>query len=71
MTLLSYGTSLGVFHVSKVATLTQVNAIYSQLYCHVHSVSQLLRNIVIAVFHGLSVFARLRRLDFIMLEARS
>ena len=47
------------FHASKVATLTQVKAIYSQLYFHMYSsVSQPVRNKGIAVFAGQAVFAR-------------
>ena len=51
------------FHVSKVATLTQVKAIYSQPMCI--SVSQPIRNISLAIFAGLAVFARLQRLNVI------
>ena len=53
-------------HVSKVATLTQVKTIYFQPYAFLCiSTSQLVRNIGIAVFAGISVFACLRCLSFI------
>ena len=44
------------FLANKVATLTQVKAIYSQLYFQTSiSVSQLVRNIGIAVFGGIAL----------------
>ena len=53
-------------HESKVATLTQVKAIYSQPYSHMFiSASQWVRNIGITVFYSIAVFARLRHLDVI------
>ena len=52
MTSLSLYIILSVFfHANKVATLTQIEEIYSQSYFHVcTSVSQPVRNIGIAVF---------------------
>ena len=63
----AYDITLSIFfHVSKVATLIQVKAIYSQPYCHMCiSDSQLVRNNSIAVFDGIAVFARLRCLNVI------
>ena len=56
----SYDIILWFLHVSKVATLTQVKAIYPQPYFHMCiSVSQSVRNIGIAVFEGIAVFAHL------------
>ena len=56
-------TSLLVFfHVRNIATLTQVKAIYCQPYFHMCiSVSQPVRNIGMAVFAGIAVFAHLER----------
>ena len=48
------------FHATKVATLTQVKAIYTHPYIHICiSVSQPVRNIGIVIFAGIVVFTRL------------
>ena len=64
-------TSLLVFyHASKVATLTQVKAVYSQSYSHMCiSISKLVKNISIAIFAGIAVFARLQPLNVITSES--
>ena len=57
--------SVFFFHVSKIATLTQINAVDSQPHFLMSiSVSQPVRNIGIAVFSGIAVFAHLRCLNF-------
>ena len=62
--------SVCFFHVSKIATLTQINAVYSQPHFLMSiSVSQPVRNIGIAVFSGRAVFAHLRCLNFILVPA--
>ena len=58
MPALFYDITPSVFSASKVATLTQVKAIYSQVYYHMCiSVSQLVSNIGIAEFAGIAVLA--------------
>ena len=57
---------LVLFQVSKVVSLNQVKAIYSQPYFHMCiSVLKPVRYLGIAVFAGKAVFARLRRFNVI------
>ena len=58
---------IALFASSKVHTLTKINPSqpYFHMYISVSFVSQLVRNIGIAVFTGIAVFAHLRRLNIV------